>query len=156
MTVLFFRNCKRKEHTVYVASSPTSSYLSAFSRVTLCKSPSIEAVAMHKYWLLQVCVTSLFLYLCMLTAWACVQCAKMYFFYRLLHLTQRFSFLNTFVDSFFSPSYMSIAKEPRMLIPQGHEWQCFRETKKKKRHFKCFVEKLFFFFLWVVYFSSAF
>lgn len=87
---------------------------------------------MHKYWLLQVCVTSLFLYLCMLTAWTYVQCAKMYFFYGLLHLTQGFSFLNTFVDSFFSPSYMSIAKEPRMLILQGHEWQCFREKTKKK------------------------
>lgn len=48
-----------------------------------------------------------------------------------------------------------------MLIPQGHEWQCFREKKEKKRHFKCFVENLFFlvghvFFLCILATSDAF
>lgn len=71
---LFLKNCKRKEHTVYVVSSLTSFlYLSAFLQWPLCKSPSVEAVAKHKCWLLEVCVTPLFLYLCILIAWTRVQ-----------------------------------------------------------------------------------
>lgn len=150
-------NCKRKEHTVYLVSSLTSfSYLSALSQFLLCKSPSVEAVSMHRCWLLGVCVTSLSLYLCILIARTHVQWSI--FFYGLLYLNQGFffSFPQLFINIFFFP-YMSIAKEPRMLILQKGVRQCFKETREKEKDWKEEFQMLCWRapFIWVVYLSFA-
>lgn len=57
-----------------------------------------------------------------------------YFFYGLLYLNQGFffSFPQLFINIFFFP-YMSIAKEPRMLILQKGVRQCFKETREKEK-----------------------
>lgn len=65
---------------MFLSSLTPSSYMSAFLRGPLCKSPLIEAVAVHKSGLLQVRVT-FFIYLCIHIALTHVQCAKISFFF---------------------------------------------------------------------------
>lgn len=132
VTFIFLRNCKRKEHTVYVVSSLTSfSYLSALSQCPLCKSPSVEAVSMHRCWLLGVCVTSLSLYLCILIARTHVQWSI--FFMDCCIWTRAFFFPPTLHKHFFLPLYEHSQRTSYVNPAKGCAAVLQRDKRKRKR-----------------------